>query len=122
MYTGTWNDCREPWPQEAERSNPAMLLGREIEVDAATPSKDGLIGGARPMFLSIEYLVEAGAVSPIVKVITAAGGAHATWSDDTPVEGYTVRQAILSATPGTKVTLQATNAMARLRWCELVCC
>ena len=39
-----------------------------------------------------------------------------------PAEGYTVRQAVLSASPGTKVTLAVHNAVARLRWCELVCC
>ena len=66
--------------------------------------------------------MDAGAASPTVKVTTAAGGSSATWSDDTPAEGYTVRQAVLSAAPGTKVTLAVNNAIARLRWCELVCC
>ena len=62
------------------------------------------------------------AASPTVKVTTAAAGSSATWSDDAPAEGYTVRQAVLSAAPGTKVTLAVNNAIARLRWCELVCC
>lgn len=122
MYTGYWNDCRGQAPQGNYQPSPAMLLAREIDADTATPSQDGLVGGSRPAFLSVEYLVDPGAVSPTVKVTTAAGGASATWSDDTPVEGYTVRQAFLSAAPGTKVTLAVNNAIARLRWCELVCC
>ena len=122
MYTGYWNDCCGHQPPGNHHANPALLLAREIDADTATPSKDGLVGGSRPVFLSIEYLVDAGAASPTVKVTTAAGGSNATWSDDTPVEGYTVRQALLSAAPGTKVTLAVNNAIARLRWCELVCC
>lgn len=124
MYTGYWSPCGDYQPPGHHHHpvSPAMLLAREIDVDSATPSKDGLVGGARPVFLSLEYLVDAGAVSPTVKITTAAGGSSATWSDDAPAEGYTVRQAVLSAAPGTKVTVAVNNALARLRWCELVCC
>ena len=122
MYTGYWNHCGGHQPSHHHHADPAMLLAREIEVDTATPSRDGLVGGARPVFLSLEYLVDAGAASPTVKIATAAGGSSATWTDDAPAEGYTVRQAVLSAAPGTKVTVAVNNAIARLRWCELVCC
>lgn len=121
MYTGYWNHCGHQ-PPNYHHVYPAMLLAREIDADTGTPSKEGLVGGARPVFLSLEYLVDAGAVSPAVKVTTVAAGSSATWSDNTPAEGYTVRQAVLSAAPGTKVTLAVSNAIARLRWCELVCC
>jgi hypothetical protein len=122
MYTGYWSHCGDYPPPHHHHVDPAMLLAREIEVDTATPSKDGLVGGARPVFLSLEYLVDAGAASPTVKVTTVAGGSNATWSEATPAEGYTVREAVLSAVPGTKVTVAVNNAIARLRWCELVCC
>ena len=121
MYTGHWSHCGHQ-PPAGHHYYPAVLLTREIDVDSATSSREGLVGGARPVFLSLEYLVEAGAASPAVKVTTSAAGSSATWSDDTPAEGYTVRQAVLSAAPGTKVTLAVNNAIARLRWCELVCC
>jgi hypothetical protein len=121
MYIGHWSHCGHQ-PPNYHHAYPAMLLAREIDVDMASPSKEGLVGGARPVFLSLEYLVDAGAASPAVKVTTTAAGSSATWSDDTPAEGYTVRQAVLSAAPGTKVTLAVNNAIARLRWCELVCC
>ena len=121
MYTGYWSHYGHQ-PHNCHHFYPALLVAREIDADTATPASDGLVGGARPVFLSLEYLVDAGAASPTVKVTTAAGGSSATWSDDTPAEGYTVRQAVLSAAPGTKVTLAVNNAIARLRWCELVCC
>jgi len=122
MYTGYWNACHGHHASKYHQFYPAMLMAREIDADTATPSKDGLVGGLRPVFLSLEYLVDAGAASPTVKVTTAAGSSSATWSDDTPAEGYTVRQSVLSAAPGTKVTLAVNNAIARLRWCELICC
>ena len=131
MYTGYWNDCGGYGPAQGHHGKShhgggggqaAMLLAREIDADTAAPSKDGLVGGERPVFLSLEYVVDAGAASPTVKVTTASGGSSATWSDDAPAEGYTVRQAVLSAAPGTKVTLAVNNVVARLRWCELVCC
>ena len=121
MYTGSWSHHGHHKPG-CHHSYPAMLLAREIDADTSTPSQDGFVGGARPVFLSLEYLVDAGAKSPAVKVTTTASGSSATWSDDAPAEGYTVRQAVLSAAPGTKVTLSVNNAFARLRWCELVCC
>lgn len=129
MYTGNWNDCGGHGGAQGHHGGhhggggyAAMLLAREVDADASAPSKDGMVGGERQVFLSLEYIVDAGAASPTVKVTTAAGSSSATWSDDAPSEGYTVRQAVLSAAPGTKVTLAVNNATARLRWCELVCC
>ena len=122
MYTGYWSHCGGHQPASGCYAYPAMVLAREIDADTATPSQDGLVGGARPVFLSLEYLVDAGAPTPSVQVTTTAGGSSATWSDNAPPTGYTVRQAVLSAAPGTKVTLAVNNAIARLRWSELVCC
>ncbi len=57
-----------------------------------------------------------------MKVTTTSDGASATWGDDAPSAGYHVQEALLSVTPGTKVTLDVNNATARLRWCETICC
>ncbi len=121
MYSGHWDGCGRAAPQ-ACYYYPAMLAPREIDADTTTPSQDGFVGGAQQVALSLEYLVDDGAASPSVKVTTASGGSSATWSDDTPATGYTVRQAVLNVGPGTKVTLAVNNAMARLRWCETICC
>jgi hypothetical protein len=121
MYTGAW-DCYGRAAPHGHHHNPAMLIPREIDADSGTPSRDGLVGGMRPAALSLEYLVEAGASAPAVKVSTAADGSSATWSEDSPKTGYTVREAVLTVSPGTKVTLTVNNVTARLRWCEMVCC
>lgn len=122
MYTGLWDCCGHAAPAFHGYRYPAMLVPREIDADAGTPSQDGLVGGTGPVCLSLEYLIDAGAGSPTVKVTTASEGSSATWSDDAPATGYTVRQAVLTVNPGTKVTLAVNNAMARLRWCETMCC
>ena len=121
MYSGSW-DCHGRAASHGHHYYPAMLVPREIDADSSTTSQDGLIGGTWPVSLSIEYLVESGTASPSVKITTVSDGGSATWSADTPATGYTVRQAVLSATPGTKVTLTVNNVTARLRWCETICC
>ena len=63
MYTGYWSNYGHQ-PRNCHQAYPAMLMAREIDVDTATPTKDGLVGGTRPVFLSLEYLVDAGAASP----------------------------------------------------------
>ena len=63
MYTGYWSHCGHQ-PPNYHHAYPAMLLAREIDADTGTPSKEGLVGGARPVFLSLEYLVDAGAARP----------------------------------------------------------
>lgn len=127
MYTGHW-DCHHPgtaqgWHDMAHHwHDPATVVVCEIAVDSTTPSKDAMVGSLHPVRLSVEYLVETGATSPSVTVTTSTGTISATWSDSAPPVGYTVQQAILNAASGTKVTLAASNAIARLRWCETVCC
>jgi hypothetical protein len=125
MYTGHRECYGHGWPGHHHyypHYYPAMLVAHEIDADSTTPSQNGLVGGTRQASLSLEYLVDAGASSPSVKVTTASGGSSATWSDDAPATGYTVRQGVLTVSPGTKVTLAVTDAMARLRWCETICC
>lgn len=100
-----------------------LKVPREIDADTTSSSASALVGGgADKISLSLEYLVEAGATSPSVKVTTSSDGGSATWSDDTPSTGYHVQEALLSVTPGSKVTLNVNNATARLRWCETICC
>ena len=59
MYTGYWSHYGHQ-PSNCHHFYPALLVAREIDADTATPTRDGLVGGARPVFLSLEYLVDAG--------------------------------------------------------------
>ena len=94
----------------------------EIDVNTNTTTATALVGGMAPARLTVEYLVESGAVSPSVTVTVVSDGQTSNWSDPNIAVGYHVNDHLAIAKPGAKVTLQAKAATARLRWCEVVCC
>jgi hypothetical protein len=99
-----------------------MPLPQEVSVDSAAGIKEVLIGGTTNAFLTLEYAPDAGATSPLVKVTVDLDGSTSTWQETSMTDGYHVKSHLLSIEPGAKVTLEVTEAMARLRWCETVCC
>jgi hypothetical protein len=99
-----------------------ITVPRDLDADPTNTSEQSLVGGSEQVSLSLEYLVETGAVSPSVTLTTTSDGTTATWSDATPAVGYHVQAALLSVKAGTKVSLKVNNATARLRWCERICC
>lgn len=99
-----------------------MPLPQEVSVDSATGLKEVLIGGTTNASLTLEYSPDAGATSPLVKVTVDLDGSTSTWQETSMTDGYHVKSHLLSIEPGAKVTLEVTEAMARLRWCETVCC
>lgn len=141
MYTGYRDCCSHhqspppcvvyyvPWPPPTQDCCDEVKVPRELFAAPATgqnpppPVPTALISGSRPISLSLEMLVATGAQTPSVTVnTTTADGVNATWTDSTPAVGYRVKEAFLSVTPGTTVTLKVSNVTARLRWCETVCC
>ncbi len=100
----------------------SMPLPQEVSVDSATGMKEVLIGGTANASLTLEYVPDAGATSPLVKVTVDLDGSTSTWQETSMTDGYHVKTHLLSIEPGAKVTLEVTEAMARLRWCETVCC
>jgi hypothetical protein len=137
MHTGNWNCCSYyhghsaacgavyvpmVWQAPPQACCETITVPRDLDVDPKNASQQALVGGTGQVSLSLEYLVEAGASSPSVTLSTTSDGVNSTWSDDTPAVGYHVHEALLSLKPGTKVSINATNVTARLRWCERVCC
>ena len=110
------------WLQAPQDCCETITVPRALGVDPANASQQALVGGAGQVSLSLEYLVESGASSPSVSLNTTSDGVNSTWSDDTPAVGYHVYEGLLSVKPGTKVSINATDLTARLRWCERVCC
>jgi hypothetical protein len=99
-----------------------IKVPRDLDADPTATSQQALIGGASPVSVSVEYLVESGAASPSVSLTTTFDGTSSTWTDAAPAVGYHVQEALLSLKPGTKVNVTVNNATARVRWCETVCC
>jgi hypothetical protein len=99
-----------------------MVGPYEISVASGGTSAQALVGGTTTVHLSLEYLVDSDASSPSVTVTTASDGTTSTWQETTPGTGYQVKAHFMNVAPGTVVTVDATEAAARLRWCETFCC
>jgi len=99
-----------------------MVSPYELAVASGGATAQALVGGAAPAHLSLEYLVDSGATSPSITVTTASNGTTSSWSETTPGPGYQRKPDFLNVQPGTTVTVAATEAAARLRWCETFCC
>lgn len=109
-------------PADCKPACAEMIVPREIEVDSAGSPKQGFVGGHSDTHLTLEYLVDAGAPAPQVEVTLETGGTTQTWTATDLAEGYHSEEAFLAADAGTKVTISVTDAVARLRWCERICC
>lgn len=94
----------------------------ELTVASGGAAAEAFVGGASPVHLSLEYIVDDGASAPSIKVTTVAAGSTSTWEETAPATGYQVKSDFMALEPGAKVTLDATEAAARLRWCESICC
>jgi hypothetical protein len=99
-----------------------MVSPYEISVASGGATATALVGGATTVRLSLEYLVDTGATAPSITVTTASGGTTSSWEETSPGTGYQVKPGFLNVPPGTTVTVDATEAAARLRWCETFCC
>jgi len=100
----------------------AMVSPYELAVASGGASAQAFVGGTTQVRLSLEYVVDDGASSPSIKVTTVSAGSTSTWEETAPPSGYQVKSDFINLQPGAKVTLDATEAAARLRWCETFCC
>jgi len=99
-----------------------FVLVHELEADPSSTIASAFAGEHGGRNAVVEYLVSAGASSPSVEVMTVdTGGATADWKDSAIAPGFHVHH-MGHLQPGAKVTLTVAAAMARLRWCESVCC
>jgi len=123
QYVGAWIAIPVPCEPVAPCAQGCeVVLPRELAVDGTTPSRSGFTGGHSDACLTVEYIADPSAGPPAVDVKLEAPGATATWSATELGDGYHTQEGILTAVPGSKLTFTATNAIARLRWCERICC
>ncbi|HET6183644.1 MAG TPA: hypothetical protein VFA03_08620 [Acetobacteraceae bacterium] len=115
-WMGGWNCCAPCWTPAW-----AWVLVNEIEADSSSPSAASFVGESGAGDATVEYFIDQGASSPAVTVTIVAGGSTTTWNASALGVGFHAHH-FGGLHRGTKVTLTATNAMARLRWCEPVCC
>ena len=99
-----------------------MVSPYELAVASENPTAKALVGGAATVHLTLEYLVDDGAKAPSISVTTASSASTSTWQETTPGPGFQVKRDFMNIEPGTTVTVDATETVARLRWCESFCC
>jgi hypothetical protein len=99
-----------------------MLVPQDEMVDGASSPKEVLVGGLRDARLTLEYMPVSGATTAAVKVTISGPGGTSTW-EETPVsEGFHVKRDLTTVAPGSSVSVEVTEVIARLRWCEVISC
>ena len=117
------------WPVCCEQQHhghcapPPMVLPEEMLVDDASPKKEVFVGGIRDAKLTLEYMPAAGATgSPAVTVTIIAPGSTSTWKEEPIPDGYHVKKDFPTVATGAKIQVEVADAVARLRWCEVIEC
>jgi hypothetical protein len=86
-----------------------------------------IIGGGCCVQLSVEYMpaqqdVAGGSQTCTVMVnVVDSEGCTLTWQKVFQ-EGYHVKESIITTYPGARLTVTVSNAVARVRWCEIFSC
>lgn len=115
-----------PWPYYGYPYGPYaaplshMKVPQELAVDAASSPKTAFIGGLTNVALSLEYLKSG--TTPSIKIAITESGATTTWDITTIPDGYQVKENFASVAPGAEIEIDVADCMARLRWCEVICC
>jgi len=107
------------------RDDPAAFAG-EIAAGAA----DAVIGGGCCVHMSIEYMPNisinltnpANQSAAVLAVVVDSEGTVLAWGKFGAIEGYHVKECIITTNPGAKLELIVINAIARVRWCEVFSC
>jgi hypothetical protein len=98
---------------------PLVVLPKELQADPTTATADALIGGSIKVQAYVEYISAGGSGTPDVKVTTTVLGVASTWEDSAISEGYHVKCDLALLPPGSKLHIEATNAVLRVRWVEI---
>lgn len=116
-YGGFWGHHHQwgfgPYPTH-------MKVPQELAVDGTSSPKSVFIGGLASASLSLEYL-KTGA-TPSIKVTITEAGQTATWDITTIPDDYQIKENFAVVSPGAQIEIDVADCMARLRWCEVVCC
>ena len=118
--------------RECRRESKELLV--EPQTDNSPKGLTGpgqaIIGGGCCVQLSVEYMPAQPVVavdSPtgqncaVTVVVVDSEGCSLTWHK-VFVEGYHVKESIITTYPGAWLTVSVNNAIARVRWCEVFSC
>ena len=114
---------------DANTTEPIYTIpGRNLTTSSAGSGK-AIIGGGCCVQLSVEYMP----VEPVLAVdstsdpcgvtveVLDSEGCLLVWRKAF-MEGYHVKESIITTYPGARLTVRVNNAIARVRWCEVFSC
>jgi hypothetical protein len=104
-----------------------QLIGTDTALAAAARASatgTAFIGGGCCVHLSIEYAAQTPTQACIILVgVKDADGTTLIWGKaEQAGAGYRIKENIITTKPGATVTVEVSNATARLRWCEVFSC
>jgi hypothetical protein len=113
----------------AAGSEPVVVGELPVRTLGVTGSDQAIIGGGCCVQLSVEYMP----AQPVVNVdsSTQECGVTVEVADNEGcllvwrkafMEGYHVKESIITTYPGAWLTVKVSNAIARVRWCETFSC
>ena len=97
-----------------------QVVPQELSADKNT-TDEGFVGGRSPVHLTLECRVDGPPLGQVELTIDAQG-ASSTLTYTELGTGYHIKDDFISVEPGSKLTIKTTDASARLRWCETICC
>lgn len=97
-----------------------VLWPREAMVDESSSPQSVVIGGVCDVKLTLEYMPVEGATSPAVQVSITDTGTTTSWAEPAIPDAYNVKSDFPEVGPGGKIALEVTDAIGRLRWCEVL--
>ena len=111
--------CEEECCEEECREN--VLLPQELSVDNTNKVKEIFAGGLEDANLTLEYMPVTPATATVKVTITGPGGTT-VWDGGGVADGYHVKDDFAPVAPGSKIKIEVNDCIARLRWCEEICC
>jgi hypothetical protein len=128
VVTEIATDAKIKETTEKVLSDTINIIGRDSTTKSAG-SGQAIIGGGCCVQLSVEYMP----VKPVLAVDSTSDPCRVTvevldsegcllvWRKGF-MEGYHVKESIITTYPGARLTVSVNNAIARVRWCEVFSC
>jgi hypothetical protein len=89
-------------------------------IDPTTSPKEFIVGGSSSTAITLEYMPTDGATTPSIMMKTTGSGATIAWTDSAVTAGYHLLPDVYTVQPGTKITIEVKEVVARIRWWETI--
>ncbi len=109
------------------RKESKELLVRPSVTDTVANRNDSdtaIIGGGCCVHLSVEYMhsQETATATAVAVKVNDSEGTTLAWAKKGFAPGYYIKEGIITTNPGATLIVTVSNAIARVRWCEVFSC